>query len=150
MEVIGAADNILCEFPDGCLDRALGLDSGDRQRGDEWESAEDDETDKSRSVHAHGDLGSPMVEDGLSIVCLAALEVVVEPTATYDVECGNGGPVGQVDDEASVVGFWGVMLDVGGQFSLEGRGDVPYVVVHVPDIFEGKSRGDDAAHPPML
>jgi len=86
--------DLLGELADGGLDLSLGLDSGDRQRGDEWERAEDDEGDKCRGVHPRGDLRSPGVEDGLAIVCLAALKVVIEPTATDDVECGNGGPVG--------------------------------------------------------
>jgi len=76
------------EFADGGLDLALGLDGLDGQRGDEGESAEDDETDKGRGKHAGGDLVSPMVEDGFAVVCLAKLEVVVEPTAADHVECG--------------------------------------------------------------
>ena len=71
---------------------------------------------------------------------------MIEPTATDDVEGGDGGPVGEVDDDSVSA----VVADVGGKFSVEGGGDVPYVVVHVADVFEGKGGGDDAAHPAML
>ena len=39
---------------------------------------------------------------------------------------------------------------MGVQFSLEGSGDVPYVVVHVTHVFVGKRRRDDATHAPMF
>ena len=71
---------------------------------------------------------------------------MIEPTATDDVEGGDGGPVGEVDDDSVSA----VVVDVGGKFSVEGGGDVPYVVVHVADVFEGKGGCDDAAHPAML
>ena len=82
------------EFLDGGLDLALCLDSRDRQRGDEWESTKDDETDECRGIHARGDLSSPMAKDGFTILRLATLEVIVESTATNHVESSDGGPVG--------------------------------------------------------
>ena len=145
MEIVRAHD-LPSDIPNSGLDLALGLDRGDRERGDEWEGAEDDESDECRGMHARGDLGSPMVQDGFAILRLAALEVMVEPTATDDVEGSDGGPVGEVDDDA----VSSVVDDVGGELGVEGRGDVPYVVVHVADVFEGKGRRDDAAHPAML
>lgn len=67
LEIVGAHD-LASDSADGGLDRALGLDSRDREGGDEWESTEDDERDECRGVHTRGDLGSPMVEDGFTVV----------------------------------------------------------------------------------
>jgi hypothetical protein len=143
-EDIGAAFEVVRanelpgELLDGHLDLALGLDSGDGERGDEWKGTEDDETDESGGEHSCIDLGSPMMDNRFPVVRLAELKVVIEPTSPDHVQRGSGGPMGEIDEHVGcVIGFWHAALctlDVGSELGLQGRGDAPYLVVHVSYI----------------
>ena len=151
------ADEALGERADGGLDRALGLDRGDGERGDARERAEDDEGEEGGGEHARGDLRAPVGEDRAALGRLAEAEVVLEPAAPDHVERRGRGPVDEVDEHAAaaaaarfLVPDGRVFGDVGAELGLEGGCDAPDIVIHVTDVVEGERGGDDRSHPSVL